>query len=177
MKVLFLDFDGVINTYWWNADGTKVDIGYKDKCTNFQAVQWISHFCTKYDYKIVVTSTWRIHSTVEQLRQVLYNSGLSKKVEVLDKTEYLHHDHITRGEEIYLWLKSHPGVENYIIVDDDDDFGYTPYMRDHFIKTNFYDGFKTTDFFAMEHMHKQLFKEMALNGAGVYIRNDSSCGQ
>lgn len=159
MNVLFLDFDGVINTYWWNADGTKFEIGYKDKCTNSQAVQWISHFCEEYNYYIVVSSTWRIGTSVESLRRVLINSGMKEDVannRVIDKTPVYHHGYVTRGEEINDWLKRHPDTSRYIIVDDDDDFECFPEMRDHLVKTNFYVGFMINDFMTAEGLHRKL---------------------
>ena len=162
MNVLFLDFDGVINTYWWNSDGTKFEIGYKDKCTNFQAVQWISHFCEKHNYYIVVSSTWRIGVCLDRLKNILMNSGMPESVvntRLIGKTPVYCHDHATRGEEINDWLIKHPDVNHYIIVDDDDDFECFPEMRDHLVKTNFYVGFTIRDFMDAEDMHKKLKRE------------------
>lgn len=161
MNVLFLDFDGVINTYWWNSDGTKFEIGL-NKCTNFQAVQWISHFCEKHNYYIVVSSTWRIGKSVESLRRALINSGMKESIannRIIDKTPVYHHDHVTRGEEVNDWLKRHPDTSCYIIVDDDDDFKCFPEMRDHLVKTNFYIGFTMRDFMDAEEVHKKLKRE------------------
>ena len=62
-RVLFLDYDGVVNTPMWNEKGTicRYNMPKDGKVNNFQAVQWISEFCQKFHFQIVVTSTWRTH--------------------------------------------------------------------------------------------------------------------
>lgn len=44
MNVVFLDYDGVVNTPMWNADGTRCSFGLPQdsKVNNFQYVQWVS---------------------------------------------------------------------------------------------------------------------------------------
>ena len=68
-RVLFLDYDGVVNTLMWNDKGTRVSYNFpKDnKVNNFQAVQWVSEFCLKCKYDIVVTSSWREDSNYKEL--------------------------------------------------------------------------------------------------------------
>ena len=64
MNVVFLDFDGVVNTPWWSRDESgdlkcKYNFPFDGKVNNWQAVQWVSEFCEKYNYDIVISSTWR----------------------------------------------------------------------------------------------------------------------
>lgn len=134
-RVLFLDYDGVVNTPIWNEKGTKCRFNFpKDvKVNNFQAVQWISEFCQKCHYSIVVTSTWRMD---RNWRECLINGGLRSGIEILDCTD------ITdgrRGDEIESWLKQHPEIKYYIIVDDDNDM--LPAQQSHFVQTNTEIGF------------------------------------
>lgn len=120
MKILFLDYDGVVNTPMWNDSGTHCGYGIRE-VNNFQAVQWVSELCQKYDLKIVVTSTWRFDPNY---KQALINGGLREGIEIVGRTKNLSTPgkRTIRGEEIKEWLDSHKDVEKYIIIDDDRDF-------------------------------------------------------
>lgn len=115
IKVLFLDYDGVVNTIMWNETGTKNGYNHPDdgKVNNFQAVQWVSEFCQKYKYDIVVTSTWR---KFENWRECLINGGLRKGINIIGCTDVVGGK---RGEEIKRYLEQHPEIKHYIIVDDE----------------------------------------------------------
>ena len=43
-KVIFLDYDGVVNTPMWNEDGS-IDYNYPSnrKVHNFQAIMWLNN--------------------------------------------------------------------------------------------------------------------------------------
>lgn len=57
MNVVFLDYDGVVNTPMLGDDGIECCCYPDDnKVNNVQAVQLVSDFCLKYDYSIVVSS-------------------------------------------------------------------------------------------------------------------------
>lgn len=116
INVLFLDYDGVVNVPMWNDEGTKCEYGYpkQGRVNNFQACQWVSEFCQKFNYKIVVISTWRKR---DNYKECLYNGGLRKNVEIIGKTESLYPQ--TRGDEIRDWLLRHPEVDKFIIFDDE----------------------------------------------------------
>ena len=124
-KILFLDFDGVVNTPQWyvNTAGEYV-VNYTHKgvyhiVNNYQACQWVSAFCLRNDYQIVVSSSWRIHNGC---KAALYNGGLRKEVQIVGETPVLGSRRNGRGYEIDEWLKAHPEVTDYIILDDEDDF-------------------------------------------------------
>ena len=59
MNVVFLDYDGVVNTPMWDADGKHCRFNYSrdNKVNNFQAVSWLNRLYEDYKYDIVVTST------------------------------------------------------------------------------------------------------------------------
>lgn len=122
MNVVFLDYDGVVNTPMWTPDGKRCRFNLpKDgSVNNFQAVQWLSEFCQKYGYSIVVSSTWR---TYDNYKACLINGGLRDGIRILGRTPCLNGS--DRGAEIKAWLDDHPGVENYVILDDERfyDFG------------------------------------------------------
>ena len=74
MNVVFLDYDGVVNTPLWDSEGKYCTYGFPEdnKVNNFQCVQWVSEFCQKFRYSIVVTSTWRFESNY---KECLINGG------------------------------------------------------------------------------------------------------
>ena len=143
MKVIFLDFDGVITTYYskWKINMYKINI--------------INDICDKTDAKIVVSSTWRMgyHNDVtafhERLKQYfIKHNYLDNFKDTFDKfisniigmTECIGG---LRGDEIKSYMNKHPEVENYVIIDDDSD------MCDHqlcnFVQTDTCDGITERD--------------------------------
>lgn len=139
MNVIFLDFDGVVNTPMWEKTecGWKCQYGQPEggRVNNEQAVQWVSDFCEKCGYKIVISSTWRQTLSLEECRICLVNAGLRDGIEVYSATPVLHGE---RGSEISQWLQRHSEVTGYLIFDDDSDM--TVHM-DRLVKCNCYTGF------------------------------------
>lgn len=147
-RVVFLDYDGVVNTPIWNATGTSCRYGFPrdGRVNNFQAVQWISEFCTKCGYDIVVTSTWR---NDRNYKECLINGGLREGISILGKTEDLGYQYSyplpTRGYEIKKYLEDHPEITCYVIVDDEQQF--LPEQQGHFVKIiNDWVGFNKLEF-------------------------------
>lgn len=115
MKIIFLDFDGVITTY---------ETKWKIDCNKLALVKKIIQ---EIDAKIVVTSSWKHGSAnVEEFKDKLAkrNKDLSFNEmfqwfvsNIYDTTDS---KGSWRGDEIQRWLKSHE-VESYVILDDDSD--------------------------------------------------------
>lgn len=113
MKVLFLDVDGVLNSY--------ESPGYMP--INKNMFRRICKVIEETGCQIVLSSTWRKldHSYHKISRKFSY-----KGIKILSKTTTEHLGIGTvRGHEIQHWLDNHPKVECYAIVDDDSD------MLDH----------------------------------------------
>lgn len=148
LKVVFLDYDGVVNTPMWNEDGSRCRFGmpYDNKVNNFQAVQWVSEFCQKYGYSIVVTSTWRMD---KNWKECLINGGLRDGIEILDRTNIMH----DRGEEIMTWLLDHPEVKTWLIIDDEV-YDFHSEQRSRCVKTRPDVGFMEDDFYKAVMLHK-----------------------
>lgn len=140
MKILFLDFDGVITTYQskWKIDMDKIKI--------------INDICDKTDAKIVVSSSWRIgyrgvvHTFQEYLKQYFVKNeyvGLFKFNKFIDNIIGLTDSGSCRGNEIKFYMNEHPEVDSYVIVDDDSD------MLDeqlfNFVQTDTYEGITERD--------------------------------
>lgn len=144
-RVIFLDYDGVVNTPMWNSDGTVCSYGFpkQGKVNNFQAVQWLSEACQKFGYDIVVTSTWRLDPNY---KECLINGGLRPGIEILGRTDSIRD--VCRGAEIKKYLDEHPEIDYYIIVDDEADI--LPEQRGHFVMTNGDTGFNLREFKEVE---------------------------
>ena len=131
--IIFLDFDGVLNTEQYQA-GLAVE-GKTDKdawgplfapC----AVENLRRILEATDAAIVISSSWRYVHNLDSLRTMWTARELPG--EILD-TLACGATYISRGEEIDCWLErnAHP---DYVIIDDLDDF--FPSQRDHYVETN-----------------------------------------
>lgn len=140
MRVIFLDYDGVVNIPIFDENGEMKGFNFpKDnKVNHFQGVCWLNKLCKETDSKIVVTSTWRLYGNY---KECLYNGGLDKDIEILGRTEEVEGDRSNRGKEIKLYLEDHPEVEEYIILDDEiHDFKEDKELYNRFIQTETYIG-------------------------------------
>lgn len=125
MKVVFLDYDGVVNTPIWDENHyCGFNFPEDGKVNNYQACQWLNKLCKKFDLKIVVTSTWRYCCHDTPYQDCLYNGGLDKSIEIIGCTDWF--GNMSRYDEIKSYLENHKEIERYIILDDDkcDDENY-----------------------------------------------------
>lgn len=125
MKVLFLDFDGVLNLY---PNPSRSGDFHKPSCINLEML------LNKIpDLKIVVSSSWRTYG-LEAVRDVLKSNGIDPR-RVIDITGHEEskdtRDH--RGFQVESWLKRHPKVKSFAIIDDNSDF--KP-LHDNLVQTN-----------------------------------------
>lgn len=121
--IIFLDFDGVVNTFYWTrlpSGEWKNSISTDSIVNNLQAIGWLNELYKEIPYDIVVTSTWRIGHTTEELQRILWNSGFNKDIKVIGKTPILHQQ---RGFEIQQWIEDNGFHGKFIILDDDSDMG------------------------------------------------------
>lgn len=139
-NIVFLDYDGVVNTIIWDKDG-KCGFNYPSdgKVNNYQAIMWLNELCKKTHAKIVVSSTWRYCCEDVSYQDCLYNGGLDKNIEIIGCTDVIEDQ--TRTEEIKTYLENHPEIENYVILDDEkvDD--------DHFVQCCHGHGFGIEEFY------------------------------
>lgn len=119
MKVLFLDVDGVLNTY---KTGGLLTVS-KSK------LRLLSHIVKSTRCEIVLSSTWRrnVMGELDVLKKKLRYRGLVIK----DITPIFFS---IRGEEIQHWLNLHPEVTHWCILDDDSDM--LPDQLLNFVKTD-----------------------------------------
>jgi hypothetical protein len=122
MKVIFLDFDGVLNN----------DSPEMEHSLELWAVSWlepamVARLATLVDRtaaKVVVTSSWRQRRSKEELDGILAGCGFSEGI--LDVTPKLPRspegERLAREREIMAWLEVHPEVLSFVILDDKDEF-------------------------------------------------------
>ena len=163
MNVLFLDYDGVVNTPMWQLSSKgEMRCSYNfprdNKVNNFQACQWVSEFCEKHNYCIVVTSTWRLN---DNYIDCLKNGGLRNCVNVIGRTPYIPNGN-KREAEIREYLNSHQDIENYIIIDDENDI--IGGLKNHLISCDPNVGFGMTKFFETERLHEKINNEVVFSG-------------
>lgn len=174
-NVLFLDYDGVVNNIIWDVNnldnGARYSWPYDNKVNDVQACLWIAALCRQYGFKIVVSSSWRVH---DNYIECLYNGGLPKDIEVIGRTG----NKQTRGLEIADWISQHSDqVDNFIIVDDDEfDFNNCPEVCGHNYKVGS-DGFYYTAFedccrLCMSLGIKSVFAEGKLKSDNVSTEHD-----
>lgn len=121
--IIFLDFDGVVETIYWEQDENGVwnfnihKYG-KEQLNNKQAIGWLNELYSKVPYDIIVSSSWRIGMTIEELQNLITNSGFNPEIRVMGATPCLCRQ---RGEEIQQWIDDNNFTGKFIIIDDDSD--------------------------------------------------------
>lgn len=138
MKVIFIDFDGVITT-----PETKWNIG-------LVYIKRIKEICDKTEAKLVISSSWQLYTGTKNmsreekvdywLKGILmkdYRGYINKffKNYTYDMSGRFYGEYGPgRGADIKSWLVRHPEVTDYVIIDDEGD------MLDeqlfHFVQTD-----------------------------------------
>lgn len=121
-NIVFLDFDGVLNLDINNYTGI-----FKAK----EPMDNLNKFCLENEFKIVVISSWRKSLNY---KEILYDSGLDKRIEILGATDILEKD---RESEVIDYLEKHQNINKFVILDDGDFFELKKYQ----IQTIFERGF------------------------------------
>lgn len=145
MKVIFLDFDGVITTAKsrYNLDKDKIDL--------------LGRIIDATDAKIVISSSWRRNTLEETIE---YLSTISQRVPfvfpyldtVIGITSRMYsfklnspdkHFRVHRGLEIDQYLDEHPEIKRYVILDDDMDMLLC--QKPYFVRTHSQRGINSAD--------------------------------
>ena len=148
MNIIFLDYDGVVNTKPWDLTGEVCRFNFPEDgaVNNYQSVQWVSEFCETYEYSIVVTSTW---NNYDNYAECLIRGGLRKGIVIIGKTN----SDLPREVAITEYLNEHVEIERYLIFDDIKDLGT---HNSRLVKCNPYIGFTEREYKKAERLHKKL---------------------
>lgn len=142
MKVIFLDFDGVLN-----SSDNQAAMGYEKKTENTEiiygftmdeygvlfderCVRWLSYIVGVTRSKFVISSTWRLMG-LEKLKAMWKHRDLPG--EVIGVTPW-HLDTDKRGDQIKYWLQSNK-VDSYCIIDDVNEM--LDEQQEFFVKTDY----------------------------------------
>ena len=161
MKVIFLDFDGVITIPpKWHIQANKI--------------KYIKKIVDATGAKIVVSSSWRRENVKETINDMIGKTKRCPRNKMLywlidniyDVTSWFSdkkYNGTGRGGEIQTWLNNHLDVDNYVIIDDDGDMLDSQLF--HFVQTNFEDGITELETnWAIKILNKEYFQNsMAIN--------------
>jgi hypothetical protein len=145
MKVIFLDFDGVMClAEQWGGRAKKM-IRYKKEFPgsteddmpawikldnfDFKATKVLNSILLHNDVEIVVSSDWKLFATLKELQDMFHKYGVIKSpidttpnlVSYQSKSQFTQYElQQWRIKEIKTWLSNHPEVTNWVAVDDMD---------------------------------------------------------
>lgn len=143
MKIIFLDFDGVLNSESWYSrrtrDNDEINSRYPFYEFDPELVANLNRTIRETRAKVVISSSWRTGRSKEELQELLGKVGFEG--EVIGKTVNLGvvtgFDYtVPRGCEIDQWISSHGThkIDNYVILDDDIDMLYE--QKNNFVNTS-----------------------------------------
>ena len=164
VRVIFLDIDGVLNSYFWNenhqteiSDGRLIDI---------EKIRLLSTLIKNTNAKIVLHSGWKfwfdsalhpLRKEAENLEKLLRQENLMIADVTPDhSTEEIKQNKkfsLVKASEILAWLDEHKEVDKWIVIDDLD--LHNPEIEARQIKTDPHIGL------TMEDVHKA--ESMLLN--------------
>lgn len=164
MKIIFLDIDGVLNSYSDHKDLPrysywKKPAARKEKPDSLMWYQYeigppyvelLNKIVEATGAKVVISSSWRIKFKHTEIAKLLKHRGF--KGEVIDQTP-MKLSYVDRGTEIRWWLdgaiEDGKDIEGFVILDDIGFYGFIHEppegridLRPHFVKTEDQDGLK-----------------------------------
>lgn len=136
MKVVFLDFDGVLNSerYVRNCGEYGVII-------DPSRMQLLKQIIEATGARIVLSTSWREHwskneNEMDETGILINEIFAAYQLEIFDKTPKLGG---RREQEVESWLNEFPDIENFVVLDDR--FLHAEFLKEHFVKTaNYLEG-------------------------------------
>lgn len=142
-NILFLDIDEVLNCNREETDKDHINVMINGKKTgdlfNPNLCFYMNKLIDRYNFKIVVSSTWRINFSIDELKYII-NNQMKINGEIIDVTtcDYLDTDYKERlewdpknacardrGLQITQWLDQNWQLVNkYLVIDDGLDASY-----------------------------------------------------
>ncbi len=124
MKILFLDHDGVIclSSEWGSRYKNKEGLDSVFDRFNEKAIKVLNEIIEETDCEIVISSDWRFHASLSQMRELYKIRGIIKQP--IGYTGYVKSNSAdlewARATEINNWLDTHDtkSVMKWVAVDD-----------------------------------------------------------
>lgn len=140
MKVIFLDFDGVLN-----SEKYVKTCGHYGVIINPAKMILLKKIVDTTYAKIVLSTSWREHwehmeEDCDETGRRIHQIFKEYQIEIFDKVSKIRR----REDAIKAWLDAASDVSNYLVLDDM--FLYAEFLEGHFIRTsNFRDGLSEED--------------------------------
>lgn len=131
MKVIFLDFDGVLAPYGNHYVAKKFS---KSCVKNFNKI-----LKEVPEAKIVISSSWRRHG-LEYVKDMLKDNGIDEK-RVIGMTP--EHQPSTRNRHLEEWIDEHKDIDQFVILDDESH--HMDLLMKKLVKTNSWVGITETE--------------------------------
>ena len=124
LSVLFLDVDGVLNGRpFLNemcGEGLSAALSYEEMI-NPECVARVNRIVKATGCQVVLSSTWRKWFNPEEMTELLKGKGAT--FTIFDRTDNTYRkgdgSWSRRGDEVTKWLREHPMVKDYCVIDDD----------------------------------------------------------
>lgn len=132
--VLFLDIDGVLTSNLWDFDDEA-----ESSILDWSTVQALNRVLRETDCDVVLSSAWRYvvldkSMTLGGFAYLLRTHGVAKVIQerligVTDRDIDVD-DNTERGKQVQAWLATHPEVDRFAVVDDNDlGFSGLPFFK------------------------------------------------
>jgi len=136
-RLLFLDFDGVVNVPYDYDSPEFQEMEEKGEYDFFrpELVARVNRLCRDYGLSVVITSSWR-YSGLDYCIDSLMRAGFDPAIEIEGMTD-TDDPLFRREEEIFAYLMKTEAVSSFLILDD------IPMeeFRDYAVATPFYSGY------------------------------------
>lgn len=165
-RYLFLDIDGVLNSsrtvHAYNkivhSNLVKYRIDSNEPLASMFdpiAVGLLKAAQEKLNFKIVISSTWKLHLSIDEFNLIFADYGWDTKDIIIGKTDS---EPGIRGKQIKRWLDNHAKYPHqYCIIDDSADMLVA--QEDCFVKTDLNDGLNWEAFLKIFKVFGEKFNE------------------
>ena len=138
MKIIFLDFDGVMDTAYYDDFLHKNSLPETDKygiVFDPYCIKNLKYIIDNTRADIVISSTWKDDMTYNEILDMWKDRNLPGFVTDVTPTVSRH-----RGNEIDAWLEECRDTCRYAIIDDLDSSNFNPHQLEHLFIVNPYCG-------------------------------------
>ena len=129
LKVIFLDIDGVLNSNDYITYASKDNVKGILSEIDPKTIGMLKYVLGVTGAKIVASSSWRYTRKFDDLKELFLDYGINLQ----EKTPLISNN---RGLEIKQYLRKHPDIEQYLIIDDEIFDSFDEELMNNLILTN-----------------------------------------